>query len=142
VALRGFSAYQPVTVVECAANVLTAQDSSLCDPNTQMTTVTPAIGNVPSITFFAKRTLAIANGLVDCAAKPGACVLLATTNGSIGIGVGPISSSATKSVAAASKHPSIRAAATLPTSLSPQTLHAAARSTIPGLASIALSFTR
>ena len=96
-----------------------------------MSTLTPAFGSLPNVTFFAKRTLAITNGLVDCGARAGACILMATSDGNVGGGA--FVSTVTNGLAAASKHPSVRAAASIPTNLSPQTLHAAARSTICGV---------
>ena len=51
----GFSAYQPVTLIECTAQVLSEQDTSYCDPDTQITTITPALGTIPNATFFAER---------------------------------------------------------------------------------------
>jgi len=139
----GFSSYQPISMIECTSQALTNQDTSFCDPNTQMTTTTPAFGTVPTATFFAKRVLETGNGLVDCKAKAGSCILLATTEGN-GYGGGGIiissGSSAAGGLAAASNHPSARAAAALPASLNKQALKAAAAGTTPGIASIALSF--
>jgi len=75
-----------VTLIECTAQALSEQDTSYCDPNTQLTTITPAFGAVPTATFFAKRVLETGDGLVDCKARAGACILLATSGGSGYIG--------------------------------------------------------
>jgi hypothetical protein len=128
-----------VTFIECTAQVLTEQDTTYCDPNTQLTTTTPAFGAVPTATFFAKRVLETGDGLVDCKARAGTCILLATSGGSGYIG--GFVSTVGGAQAAASNHPSARAAANIPSNLNKQTLHAAAAQTkIPGLASTPLSF--
>ena len=137
VTFKGFSAYQPVTMIECTFKAIANQDSSYCDPNTALTTITPAAGGPPTATFFAKRTLEIADGLIDCATAATSCVLLATTNGYIGGGF--ISAGGGPGVA--SSLPSARAKASIPTSLNAPTLKAVGQVvSIPGVASTRLSF--
>ncbi len=136
VTFKGFSAYQPVTMIECTFKAIANQDSSYCDPNTALTTITPAVGGAPTATFFAKRTLEISDGLIDCATAATSCVLLATTNANIAGGFISVSGGPS----AAARHPSARAAGAIPTSLNAPTLKAVATTNIPGVASTRLSF--
>ena len=91
VGLRGFVPAEPVTVIECAADAISeGGNTSYCDYTTIQTT-SPAGTGATSTAMHVHRAIAGQAGLVDCAARPGACVLLALENGYYG-GSGVISS--------------------------------------------------
>jgi hypothetical protein len=84
VVLRGFAPAEPVTVIECAADAINeGGNTSYCDYTTSQTT-SPAGTGATSTTTHVHRAIAGQAGLVDCATKPGACVLLAIENGYYG----------------------------------------------------------
>lgn len=91
VQLRGFVLAEPVTVIECAADAISeGGNTSYCDYTTIQTTSPDGTG-ATSTAMHVHRAIAGQAGLVDCAARPGACVLLALENGYYG-GSGVISS--------------------------------------------------
>jgi hypothetical protein len=125
-------------MLECAPKALSSGDlSSFCDPNTTITTTTPGDGASPTISFFARRTLELANGLIDCGAKANSCILIAITQDNISTGI-----SVTGGGTAAAKHPNNQLSRTSATRryVRSQALQAAARSKIPNIASTPLSF--
>ncbi len=94
VALRGFIPNEPVTVVECAADAISEGGNlSYCDYTTSQTTSAAGSGATTTTTNV-HRAIAGQAGLVDCAAHPGACVLVAIENGYFGgsVVVGPTGS--------------------------------------------------
>jgi hypothetical protein len=81
VVLRGFIPNEPVNVVECAADAISEGGNlSYCDYTTSQTT-SPAGFGATTTTTNVHRAIAGQDGLVDCAAQPGACVLVAIENG-------------------------------------------------------------
>src|SRR5205823_1378845 len=91
VLLHGFIPNQPVTVVECAGDAISeGGDLSYCDYSTSQTTSAAGSGATATITNV-HRAIAGQAGLVDCAAQPGACVLVAIEYGYFGgrVVVGP-----------------------------------------------------
>jgi hypothetical protein len=143
VKLSGFTPFRPLAVVECSAETVVEQNLSYCDLSTITVTTTPAGGGDPSASFFVRRAIAGQNGLVNCASKPGRCVLVAAPFqyfGYIGVGIG----GATNSRAAGPSRPAVAGpmlkARTLPAPTPGGVIHAAKGSSIPGIAVVALIF--
>jgi hypothetical protein len=143
VSFTGFSSYQPITMFECTAKALASGDASYCDPNTLLTTTTSAGGAPPAVSFFARRALEVAGGLVDCGAQAGACILIAITDDNASSGSSSAGSSGSQSsnaITALSRHLTPRIASRMPASLSRGTLQPAARAASTGVASTTLTF--
>jgi hypothetical protein len=152
IVLNGFGAFGQTAVVECSADAVADQNLSYCDPSTELVTTTPANASAPTLSFFVHRQIAGQDGLVDCAAKAGACVLVAlpyqffgyfggVSNGSLGAGA--------KSTTSAQPAPAARNAFGLPLvggkalpgpTLAGRAALAVPGSSIPGIAVQSLSF--
>ena len=82
VSLDGFTPSQPVQIVECSADAISEGNNfGYCDYNTSQT-VTPTGPTSIQTSFVVRAVLNGQSGLVDCTTQPGACVLVATENGS------------------------------------------------------------
>jgi hypothetical protein len=80
VSLRGFTPNQPAQIVECAAEAIREGNLSYCDYNTlQLATSAGSVTTRSS--FVVRKVIGGQAGLVNCAAKPGACVLVASSSG-------------------------------------------------------------
>lgn len=81
VSLDGFTPRQPVQIVECSADAISEGNNfGYCDYNTSQT-VTPTGPTSIQTSFVVRAVLNGQSGLVDCTTEPGACVLVATENG-------------------------------------------------------------
>ena len=143
VTLDGFAPFRQIAVVECSASALSEQNLGYCDPNSAVITTTPADGGSPSLAYFVRRQIVGQNGLVNCGATPGACVLVALPFQFFGYFGGPIGGIPGPSGASAGAAAFGRPAATgrgLPAPATGRAVHAAAGSTIPGIAVTALTF--
>jgi hypothetical protein len=142
--LPGFTSFRPLALVECSAETVAEQNLSYCDLSTITVTTTPAGGGVPSASFFVRRAIAGQDGLVSCASKPGACVLVAAPFQYFGyIGGGGIGGATSSRAAGASRSaiagPTLKGQA-LPAPVLGGVIHAAKGSSIPGIAVVPLTF--
>ena len=80
VLLHGFIPNESVIVVECAADAISESNLSYCDYTTAQTTSPSGFGT-GATTARVHRAIGGQAGLVDCAARPGECVLVAFENG-------------------------------------------------------------
>ena len=90
VLLHGFIPNESVTVLECAAEAIDeGGDFSYCDYTTAQTTSPSGFGTATT-TAHVHRAIGGQAGLVDCAAHPGECVLVAIENGNNYYGGGSV----------------------------------------------------
>jgi hypothetical protein len=88
ITLKGFAPFRPIAVIECAATAVSEQNLGYCDPSAVAVTSRPAGGGHPTVLMFVHRQISGENGLVDCAASPGRCVLLAVPYQYVGVNGG------------------------------------------------------
>lgn len=81
VSLAGFTPNQQVQIIECSAEAVSEGNASYCDYTTGQS-VTPTGTSTLQTTFIVRTVLGGQNGLEDCTTQSGACVLIATENGS------------------------------------------------------------
>lgn len=82
VAGKGFTPFSVITVSECSANALTETPTfAYCSVSTQATASrTGAISG----SLFVHRVISTQDGLLGCASKPGACVVIAQRSNGVG----------------------------------------------------------
>ncbi len=86
VSLHGFTPDQPVQIVECSSEAITTGDTSTyCDANTSQT-ATPTGPQTLQTVFTVQAVIGGEGGLVNCATRPDACVLIATETNNLDIG--------------------------------------------------------
>jgi len=75
--LRGFTPNQPATILECSAEALSGGGNlNYCDATTRQIAA-PDPKGAATTTFYVHRVLGGQSGLLDCATRPGTCVLVA-----------------------------------------------------------------
>ncbi len=88
VSLHGFTPNEPVQIVECSAQALTEPlSSAYCDANTTQT-ATPAGPNTLDASFAVHAVIGGQGGIVNCATRPGTCILTATETNNSDLGIG------------------------------------------------------
>ncbi len=144
VTLGGFPKFGPVEVLECSAEAVSEQNLGYCDQSTAVLTNTPASGGAATVSFFVRRQIGGQNGLVDCGARAGACVLVATASAFYGyyggIAAGPPATVAVQAGGAAVARPVTKSRGLPAPDLVNKPAKAANGSRIPGLAVAALRF--
>ncbi|MCU1429058.1 MAG: Neocarzinostatin family [Actinomycetia bacterium] len=88
VQLSGFAPNRPVQLLECSAKTFQRGALGACDLAALQVTSMPVAGSATTA-FDVHRTIAGGNGLTDCSARAGACVLVAVpfpTGGGYGFG--------------------------------------------------------
>ena len=80
VSLRGFTPNQPAQIVECSADAISENNLSYCDYNT-LQSATSGGSLTTRSSFSVRKVIGGQGGLVNCAAKPAACVLVASSSG-------------------------------------------------------------
>jgi hypothetical protein len=148
--LSGFARYRPISIIECSAEAVAEQDLYYCDSSTQTVASTPAASGLPSTQMYVHKQISSVDGLVDCAAREGACVLVAVPYqfypfGGGGPGASVVDAggglTAAKAPPNALARPTTRNALPTPAVVG-RPLAAAAGSTIPGIATLRLNFRR
>jgi Neocarzinostatin family len=144
VTLGGFGKFAPVEVLECSAEAVSEQNLGYCDQTTAVLTNTPASGGSPTVSFFVRRQIGSQNGLVDCGARAGACVLVATASQFYGYYGGVVGGTPgtvpVKAPVSALARPATKTRALPAPDLVNRPAKAANGSHIPGLAVAALRF--
>ena len=141
--LTGFTSFRPLALVECSAESIEEENLSYCDQSTITVTTTPAGGGTPSAAVFVRRAIAGQNGLVNCAAKPGACVLIAAPFqyfGYIGGGAGGATNGRAASASRSAVAGPTSKGEALPAPALGGVVKAAKGSSIPGIAVVPLNF--